>query len=353
MIIGAIFKNALVGVLALSALTACSGGPQPLASADQSTQQAVQPAEASTYAEDRAAILSMVGNYRVTFDFTETVSFAADYTLKDKKISKAREIVRVIEDTGDFISLQHILVVGDGPYFPVKHWRQDWRYEPSFVMDYLGGNAWQKKILSKAESEGKWSQTVYQVDDGLRYGGVAAWSYDNGFPVWEAAPSMRPLPRRDATTRDDYHAILATNRHAITPIGWVHEQDNAKLILTGDTPQVLVHEIGINTYVKASDYEDTVALTYWEQTSDFWAGVRAIWTTLETDHGAYGLTVQGEPEAIYMPLLGIAEGFADGNLTLDQALEDAEDIIETHTVTDLQPLLQRLESAAFETSIGR
>ncbi|MDX1581616.1 MAG: DUF6607 family protein, partial [Alphaproteobacteria bacterium] len=65
------------------------------------------------FEQDRQAILAMAGNFQVTFDFEETVPLAKGYALKDPKISKGHEIVRVIEDRGDRISLQHILVVGD------------------------------------------------------------------------------------------------------------------------------------------------------------------------------------------------------------------------------------------------
>ena len=66
----------------------------------------------STFEQDRQAILAMAGDYQVHFDFTETVPLHEGYKLKDKKLSGGYEVVRVIEDTGDFISLQHILVVG-------------------------------------------------------------------------------------------------------------------------------------------------------------------------------------------------------------------------------------------------
>ncbi|MEZ4546263.1 MAG: DUF6607 family protein [Thermodesulfobacteriota bacterium] len=61
--------------------------------------------------KDRRAILAMQGVYRVTFDFIETVPLRADTAPRDRIRSWATEFVEVIEDSGDFISLQHVLVM--------------------------------------------------------------------------------------------------------------------------------------------------------------------------------------------------------------------------------------------------
>ncbi|MHA7873076.1 MAG: DUF6607 family protein, partial [Hyphococcus sp.] len=269
------FLRAFCALLLAAALAGCV---TPAAFSESASAQSSAANEISTerFEQDREAILAMAGDYRVTFDFTETVSFAEGYKLKDKYVTGGYESVRVIEDTGDFISLQHILVVGDG--FPVKHWRQDWRYEPETLLTFVGGNAWRKVPVSAKERAGKWSQVVYQVDDAPRYGALAAWSHENGASEWTPPSAWRPLPRRDATKRDDYHAIDAVNRHSITPEGWVHEQDNSKLILTGGAPRLLAREIGVNSYIKSDEYDVSVAENYWAKTSDYWAGVRDKWT---------------------------------------------------------------------------
>ena len=77
--------------------------------------------------KDRQSILAMAGNYKVRFDMRETVSLQPGYEPLGPKLSGGYEAVRVVEDRGDFISLQHILVVeDDGKPAIVKHWRQDW-----------------------------------------------------------------------------------------------------------------------------------------------------------------------------------------------------------------------------------
>jgi hypothetical protein len=235
--------------------------------------------------------------------------------------------------------------VGGEEKFPVKHWRQDWRYEPAKVLVFVGGNAWEMREVPASERAGTWSQTVYQVDDSPRYGAVAAWSHENGVSEWVPEAQWRPLPRRDMTTRDDYHAVLAVNRHAITPEGWVHEQDNSKLILSDGTPQTLVREIGINTYKRFDDFEVTVAEEYWENTAEYWAEVRSDWSKLETDQVAFGLTLKGEPGELYTPLLQYADAFQAGEMTLAEASAQADAIIAKFTTSDLGALTDRLRDA--------
>ncbi len=327
--------------LAIFAAVLCLGACSP-----QSVQTSgVEARIAQPSAEierDRQAILAMVGDYAVTFDFRETVALQKDYRPKEAYVTHAQEIVRVIEDRGDFISLQHILLVGDEKKIPIKHWRQDWAFQPAAITRFVGGNGWENINLAPEETQGKWAQLVYQVDDGPRYAGLGAWRYDSGFAEWASQPSWRPLPRRDATKRTDYHAIEAVNRHAITPDGWVHEQDNTKLILGGVAAQALVREVGVNTYVHSDSIDATTAMEYWEKTSDFWRNVRAEWTRLETKTPGFGLTVQGEPEEIYMQILGIASGLVDGDTTTEQASADARDIIREYTAQELKPLHIRL-----------
>lgn len=319
---------------AVLCLGACASSSQYASFSDNET--------AATIDRDRQAILAMAGDYSVTFDFRETVALQKGYKPKDAYVTHAQEIVRVIEDRGDFISLQHILLVGGERKIPIKHWRQDWAFEPASITRFVGGNGWEKVDLSATESAGKWAQFVYQVDDGPRYAGLGTWRYDSGFPEWASAPSWRPLPRRDATKRSDYHAIEAVNRHAITPDGWVHEQDNTKLILNDTAPKALVREVGVNTYVKADEIDAASAMAYWEKTADFWRNVRAEWTKLETETPGFGLTVQGEPEEVYMQILGVATALVDGELTTEQASDDARAIIQDYTATDLKPLRVRL-----------
>jgi len=334
-----------VAMLALLAAPACTTAA-PIA-----TYSGAESVQSANFEQDRASILAMAGDYKVTFDFTETVAFSKDYELKEPKVSGGHESVRVIEDRGDFISLQHILVVGPkAAPIVVKHWRQDWYYQPDNVLVFIGGNAWEKRDVSNADRVGAWSQTVYQVDDAPRYGAVARWTYEDGIAEWTPAKEWRPLPRRDMTTRDDYHAVDAVNRHVITPWGWVHEQDNSKLVLTGE-PTALVREVGINTYRKFNDYPVSAAENYWAGTSDFWAGVRAEWTRIEAENERFVITLKGETEDLYMPLLELANAVKDGEKALEPALEEARTVINKYVKSDVGLLAERLRPTTVLASV--
>ena len=338
-------KLGLAGLLGLHlAVSACTTAPATGQETGPAAIAAMPAAEKAKFEQDRKAILAMAGDFDVTFDFRETVALAPGYELKKPKLSGADEIVRVVEDRGDFISLQQILVMkmGDDMYV-TKHWRQDWQYQPASVLVFIGGNAWETRAVPASERKGVWSQTVYQVEDSPRYGAVGAWTHDNGVSQWTPPAEMRPLPRRDMTTRDDYDAMLAINRHTITPFGWVQEEENSKLVLRGDH-HVLVREIGVNSYKRTNtipkDGDD-----YWNDTKDFWAQIRADWTRLETSSPRFGLTIQGEPEDLYIPILEVADQIHEGVIGTADGVVKAKAVIAKYTTADVGTLDSRITKA--------
>lgn len=336
------FHRLWLSLPALALLAACQT-TVPASQSESTRASVVQAPVPDTYEQDREAILAMAGDYHVTFDFTETVPLLAGYELKDKKLSGGFEVVRVIEDTGDFISLQHILVVGpaDAPMV-VKHWRQDWQYEPAEVMVFIGGNAWEMREVSAESAEGSWSQIVYQVDDSPRYGALGHWKHEAGVSQWEPPAEWRPVPRRDMTTRDDYNAVDAINRHAITPFGWVHEQDNTKLILSGAEPTALVREIGVNTYRHSDEFDPTPAIEYWEATADYWAFIRDQWARIADENDVFAVTLKGETEDMYLPLLELADQIQAGDITLADAKPKALETFREYVTGNVEPLQARL-----------
>lgn len=340
--------------LALGGCANMASGPAGPATAAAVEAAVTEQAQQVKFEQDRKAILAMAGDYRVRFDFIETVSFEPDYRIKEPSRSGGYEVVRVIEDRGDFISLQHILVVGsEEDSMPIKHWRQDWRYEPDRVLVFIGGNAWENRKVTPEQAKGQWSQTVYQVEDSPRYGAMGKWTHANGLSEWTPPAEMRPLPRREATSRTDYQGILAVNRHVLTPDGWAHEQDNTKMILTGNAPRPLAREVGINTYRHYADFDETIATKYWDKTKDFWASVRADWDRLEASAPAFGLTVPGEPEPIYMPLLTLADEVAEGTKTTEAAAKEASAVIAKFTTTDIGTLAERLARPAKQAALAQ
>ncbi|MBO6797376.1 MAG: hypothetical protein JJ889_09420 [Maricaulis sp.] len=282
------------------------------------------------FQRDREAILAMQGEYAVTFEFIETVAIAPGYELVEPKHTPAREVVVVVEDTGEFIMLQHLLVVGseDNPFI-VKHWRQDWRYEPDTVLAFQGHDEWTVEAVSHVDGAGAWSQTVYQVDDSPRYAAVAAWDHAPEASTWEPPVSWRPLPRRDDTTRDDYDTIAAVNRHTVTGWGWIHEQDNSKIALRDGTEREIVREQGVNTYTRTELFSAQAAYDYWDATADYWALVRGYFDALEAEDAGYRFHIDDDAEGtlLYGPVLDAGQRILFGIADTETAWEEAQVVL--------------------------
>lgn len=233
--------------------------------------------------KDRESIKDMTGCYKVTFNYSETFSPNADYEKQDNYSSWAYEYVKLIEDTPKHIKLQHLLIVNeDKDPMIIKHWRQDWDYENTdfYVFEKrnneTGGEEWKYVSKTPEEVAGQWTQSVYQVDDSPRYDGSATWVHYDGRNYWESEDAA-PLPRREYSKRDDYNVLLRRNRHEITPYGWVHEQDNTKVLRKDGTDTVITHEKGWNTYEKVDAAQCAPAEKWWQENQDIWKKVRLEW----------------------------------------------------------------------------
>jgi hypothetical protein len=250
--------------------------------------------------QDQQAIKAMCGCYEVDFIYSETFSPEADYEKKPDYRASGLEWVELIEDRENRISLQHLLVVKDSAV--IKHWRQDWEYEAPASFEFQTAATWNFFPLPGAAVRGTWTQKVYQVDDSPRYAGTATWIHADGKHYWEnTAPS--PLPRREYTKRSDYNLMLRGNRHEITPEGWVHEQDNQKIVRQEGGKDLLVaEEKGRNTYRKVEDSKCTLARAWWQENQGFWADVRTAWQPLYEREGSLTLqkTVEGKPLYLHL-----------------------------------------------------
>lgn len=232
---------------------------------------------------DRQAILAMAGKFKVAFDFTEQVPIAPDYEVISKPYhEEALEVVTVAEDTPERITLQHLLVVEgkEGKRHVIKHWAQVWTWQDTHLLDYAGSegdDVWKRHDVSPEQAEGKWSQLVTSVDDTPRYEALGKWTHEAGESSWSSEPTRRPLPRREYTIREDYDYLLGTNRHTLTANGWVHFQDNRKVVDRDGARKVLSYEAGLNQYVRAEDPAFAEAEKWWEKNGEHWATVRNFW----------------------------------------------------------------------------
>lgn len=230
--------------------------------------------------KDKKAIKDMCGCFEVTFNFAETFNYSDDenYKPSKNKVSKGLEWAGLIEDGKNKISIQHILQVGN-PAKPmiVKHWRQDWLYQNTEFYMYNGDNNWTFTQKDKKDVKKQWTQKVYQVDDSPRYEGSGSWVHVDEKSYWESTTTA-PLPRREYTKRSDYNITLRGNRHEITDFGWVHDQDNSKVIREADKDDyVLAKEKGYNTYKKVDDSKCKAAKDWWIANNDKWQKVRNKW----------------------------------------------------------------------------
>jgi hypothetical protein len=266
----------------------------------------------SKFERDRRAILAMAGEFRTSFDFIETAGFTSDYSPAQPYQSWATERVDVIEDSGSKISLQHIIVMqyiddeGDiqGPVVQ-KHWRQDWVYEDTSIHAYTGQDTWAETAFDAGDIAGRWSQAVFQVDDSPRYEAIGEWEHRGNYSAWTSDETWRPLPRRESGARSDYDVLIGTNRHVITPTGWVHEEDNLKVVLDPDAvagQTVIAREVGVNRYEQIVDFDFSPGDDYWEATRDFWAEVRAEWASIYAEEQRFRIeTPEGEPP-LFQPM---------------------------------------------------
>lgn len=287
--------------------------------------RALREAGLSDFERDRRAILAMAGEYRTSFDFLEVAGFSDGYTPPRPYRSWGTEKVYVVADRGNFISLQHVLVMriatkegGESEAIVTRHWRQDWQYEPTTVLRYRGKNRWQAEKVPDAVRRGAWAQTVWQVDDSPRYGDVARWQHYANYSAWASADGWRPLPRREFSTRSDYDLLVGSNRHVILPNGWLHEQHNNKVRLDAHDGlaegAVVAREIGLNRYERVTGFDFAEGDRYVEQTTALWSAVSARWAELAATGQVLSLKGAPDKDQLFLPLFEYAGQLAEAQM---------------------------------------
>lgn len=247
--------------------------------------------------KDKSAIKSMLGCYDVEFKYTETFAPEVDYEQAYDYSSAALEWAELIEETDDKIVIQHLLVIGDSMI--IKHWRQDWIYEETDTYRFDKDNNWKFETKSKDAVKGKWTQNVYQVDDSPRYSGTATWTHVDGMSSWYNKADS-PLPRREYSKRDDYNVMKRGNRVQILDYGWLHEQDNDKVIRTDTTKDVLlVQEKGYNTYKRVEDEKCQAAVEWWKNNHAMWTDVREVWDAVYGQNKDLNLHLKVDDKKLY------------------------------------------------------
>ena len=264
--------------------------------------------------KDRRAILALAGSYRVSFDFIETMGFSKGYQPPKPYFSWGTEHVQVLASEEEFISLQHTLVMyfkdeegkEMGPMV-MKHWRQDWSYEDNELKTFRGNSTWAGEQLRPRKVKGKWTQSVFQVDDSPRYEVVGEWVHSGGMSSWRSESCWRPLPRREFSVRSDYRVLQGVHELTITANGWVHTQQNQKVAL-GDQGEITIvgQELGVNRYERISEPSLMAAETTWKKTGQYWKEVREAWADVYEKHPAFSLKTEVDGKKLYQHHFGYA-----------------------------------------------
>lgn len=253
---------------------------------------------------DIASIKSMCGCYDIEFNFAETFSPQKDYEYHDNYKAGALEYIFAVEESKDKVVLQHLLIVGDSMI--VKHWRQDWLYENTNLYTFDQNNTWNYQALDPKAVKGQWTQKVYQVDDSPRYEASGTWIHADGKNYWESYADA-PLPRREHSKRSDYNVMVRKNRQEITDYGWVHEQDNQKVMRTAENDELLAWEKGWNTYTKTADSKCNVAKEWWADNNQYWADVRAVWDELFQTKETIAINMKVEDKVLFQRLFALGK----------------------------------------------
>ena len=255
--------------------------------------------------QDKEAIKKMCGCFEVEFNFAETFKYSKDstYVPSKNKTTGGLEWAQLVDDDKNKISIQHILLVGpeSSPYI-MKHWKQDWIYENRDFHMYNGDNTWKYETKEKESVKRQWTQKVYQVDDSPRYEGSSSWVHVDGKSYWENTTDA-PLPRREYSQRNDYNITVRGNRQEITKDGWVHDQDNSKVIREKDKEDIVVaKEKGYNFYKKVDDSKCLAAASWWIENYSKWETVRSKWNEIYSRKSNLELhsKVDGKPLYSYL-----------------------------------------------------
>jgi len=261
---------------------------------------------------DKKNIEKLCGCYQVEFKYAETFSPDTSYKFHDRdEINGGLELILPVEVSDKKMVLQHLLVISDSMI--IKHWREDWTYENQTIFRYKGNKLWVKEQLKPEQFKGKWTQSVWEVSDAPRYQGASEWINTDEKTFWQNT-SDAPLPRREYSVRNDYNILKRTNRIILTNDGWVHEQDNQKIIRNKGTDKLLVEEKGINSYKKVDDNKCAAAKAFWEKNKLYWTKVRAAWEDYLATHSSVSLKDNIDGKPLHQYLNDLATEFTTGKV---------------------------------------
>ena len=282
----------------------------------------------------REHIKAMCGCYEVTFEYAETFAPSPDYEFHDRYKMGGLEWITLDEDRKDHLVIQHLLVVGDT--MVIKHWRQDWTYEDDQLLAYQKNLEWKKKSLPSSQTNGTWTQQVFQVDDSPRYEGSGSWHEAAQGAYWRSTADA-PLPRREAKKRDDYNVMQRRNEHRLTEDGHVHDLDNAKIIRGPEGDSLLVREKGRNYYRKVNDENCDPARKWWKEHRPFWEVVRNKWAAVQDSLDYITVAKEKDGKKLWQALFALDRKHHQGEpLPQDELESTVSSIIDSYVSDEPQ-----------------
>jgi len=257
--------------------------------------------------QDKEAINKLCGCFEVEFKYAETFSPNDDYKFHEReRINGGVELSMPIEVTDTKIVIQHLLVITDS--IIVKHWREVWTYENPELWVYKGDRTWVKEMLTPSQVKGKWTQTIWEVSDEPRYQGLSQFVNLDGKLIWQNTTDA-PLPRREYSVRSDYNILKRTNRLNISDKGYIHEQDNEKVLRSNGKDKLIVQERGLNTYDRIDDAKCSPAKKYWDRYQGFWSKVRNEWTRQFNGQNSISLKFKVQDKLLHEYLLKLSDEY--------------------------------------------
>jgi hypothetical protein len=258
-------------------------------------------------ADGKKIVDKLCGCFEVSFKYAETFAPSTDYKFHEREeIGGTAELALPIEVNDKKIVIQHLLVVG--PNTVVKHWREEWTYENPVIWKYKGDRTWVKETLPAEQVKGKWTQSVWEVADEPRYQGYSQFVNLDSKIVWQNTTDA-PLPRREYSVRNDYNILKRTNRLNITDSGYLHEQDNQKIIRSNGTDKLLVEEKGHNIYKRIAESECAAAKTYWAKNEGYWGRVRKVWADYIATHESISLKNKIDNKMLHEYLIALGKEY--------------------------------------------
>ena len=287
--------------------------------------------------EGKKNIDSLCGCFEVDFRYAETFSNDTTYELRKPAYSRGLEYVVPVVVGKNKMVLQHLLVINDT--MVIKHWREDWEFEATSRLEYVGSKRWKKVAITNNETKNKWTQSVWEVDDAPRYQGTGEWVSANGKNYWENITNA-PLPRREYTKRSDYQILKRGNKILVDGKGWVHEQDNDKVALINGVEKTIAQEKGYNSYVKTIENKCAVAANWWKANADFWNSIRTQWEEVIKVQSSIELKAMIDNKRLDQHFNQLYQQWLNKSLSLEAIASQAKNIIQQFGVNNQQALVK-------------